>query len=126
MTSQNNAFGSGMTAHGCRRVSPRPKAVAHTGMKHFFVYTLASKRNGTLYIGITSDLKWTVYEHKNDLVPGFTARYKTHYLVYYELYYDAEAATRRERQMKRQNRRWKLNLIEENNPDWKDLYDRLL
>ena len=95
-------------------------------MKHFFVYILASKRDGALYIGLTADLKWKVFEHKNDLVPGYAAKYKTHNLVYYELYYDAEAATRRERQMKKRSRRWKLDLIEQNNPDWNDLYDRLL
>jgi putative endonuclease len=86
---------------------------------------MASKKNGTLYIGITNDLIGRVFEHKNDLIDGFTKRYKVHNLVYYEFTNDAEAAILREKQLKRWKRKWKVELIEEMNPGWKDLYDDL-
>ena len=95
-------------------------------MKQYYVYILASKRNGTLYIGVTSDLIRRTYEHKNNLLPGFTTKYNVHHLVYFEPYADIEAAIRREKQLKKWNRKWKLNLIEKRNPDWNDLYDELL
>ncbi len=91
----------------------------------FYVYILASQRRGTLYIGVTSNLIKRVYEHKNDLVDGFTKKYKVHRLVYYEVTGDVETALSRERQMKKWNRVWKIRLIEENNPEWADLYDSL-
>jgi len=94
-------------------------------MHKYYVYILASKRNGTLYIGVTSDLVRRVYEHKSDLVDGFTKRYQVHDLVYYEMTSDAESAIRREKQIKKWNRGWKLRLIEKNNPDWRDLYGNL-
>jgi len=84
------------------------------------VYILASKRNGTLYIGVTSDIIKRTWEHKNDSVEGFTKRYRVHRLVYYELHEDMESAIRREKQMKKWNRDWKLELIEKQNPDWRD------
>ena len=90
------------------------------------VYILASKRNGTLYIGVTSDLPKRAWEHKNDLVEGFTKRYKVHRLVYYELHGDMETAIKREKQMKKWNRAWKLELIEKQNPDWRDLWEEIL
>ena len=90
------------------------------------VYIFASKRNGTLYIGVTSNLLKRVWEHKNDLVEGFTKRYKVHRLVYYELHGDMETAIRREKQMKKWNRAWKLELIEKQNPDWRDLWEEIL
>ncbi|OGZ33775.1 MAG: GIY-YIG nuclease [Candidatus Portnoybacteria bacterium RBG_13_41_18] len=93
--------------------------------ENYYVYILANKSNGTLYIGVTSDLKKRVYEHKNDLIEGFTKKYQIHMLVYYEQTNDIESAIRREKQLKKWNRKWKLKLIEENNPDWKDLYDEL-
>ena len=90
------------------------------------VYILASKRNGTLYIGVTSDLIKRTWEHKNDSVEGFTKRYRVHRLVYYELHEDMESAIRRETQMKKWNRDWKLELIEKQNPDWRDLWEGIL
>ena len=93
--------------------------------KDYYVYILASKRNGTLYIGITSDLIKRVWEHKNKFVDGFTKRYNINKLVYYEQYSDPENAIKREKRLKKYNRKWKLNLIEEVNPDWKDLYEEI-
>ena len=90
------------------------------------VYILASKRNGTLYIGVTSDLIKRTWQHKNDSVEGFTKRYRVHRLVYYELHEDMESAIRREKQMKKWNRDWKLELIEKQNPDWRDLWEGIL
>ena len=95
-------------------------------MKYGYVYILASKRNGTLYIGVTSDLIKRVYEHKNDFVDGFTKKYKVHSLVYYEQCDDIESAISEEKRLKRWNRKWKLELIEKENPRWKDLYEDLL
>jgi putative endonuclease len=95
-------------------------------MKQFFVYMLCSKRNGTLYTGVTSDLIKRVYEHKNGLTEGFTKTYGVHRLVWYELHGAAETAIPREKQIKKWNRDWKLELIEQMNPDWKDLYDELV
>ncbi len=95
-------------------------------MKQYYVYILASKRNGTLYIGVTSDLLKRIYEHKNDLVDGFTKEYRVHRLVYYEETDDANSAILREKQMKKWNRQWKMELIEKFNPEWKDLYKDLL
>jgi putative endonuclease len=90
------------------------------------VYILASKRNGTLYVGVTSNLQKRVWEHKNDLVQGFTKRYGVHHLAYYELHEDMMSAITREKQMKKWNRAWKVRLIERHNPDWKDLWDRII
>ena len=94
--------------------------------KNYFTYILASKRNGTLYIGVTSNLIKRIYEHKNNLVEGFTKKYKVHTLVYYEQTNDSESAILREKQLKKWNRKWKLELIEKNNPQWADLYEELL
>lgn len=94
--------------------------------ENFYVYILASQRRGTLYIGVTSNLARRVYEHKKDLVKGFTKKYGVHRLVYYEVSRDAESALSREKQMKKWNRIWKIKLIEENNPDWEDLYESSL
>jgi putative endonuclease len=90
------------------------------------VYILASKRNGTLYIGVTNDLQKRVWEHKSDLVVGFAKRYGIHQLVYYELHGDMMAAITREKQMKKWNRAWKLELIEKHNPGWSDLWERVI
>jgi putative endonuclease len=95
-------------------------------MKHCYVYILASKRNGTLYIGVTSDLVKRIYEHKQNLIDGFTKEYNVHILVYYEHYNEIEEAILREKQMKKWNRKWKIRLIEEKNPEWKDLYSEIL
>jgi len=90
------------------------------------VYILASKRNGTLYIGVTSDLTKRVWEHKNDLVDGFTKRYRVHRLVWYEFHESMESALKREKSMKEWKRVWKLELIENVNPDWEDLYNTII
>jgi len=90
------------------------------------VYLLASKRNGTLYIGVTSDLVKRVWEHKNDIFEGFTKRYNVHNLVWYEIHENMESAIVREKRLKGWKRKWKLELIEKNNPDWKDLYNTIL
>lgn len=95
-------------------------------MKQPAVYILASQRNGTLYTGVTSDLVKRVWEHKNDLADGFTKKYGVHMLVYFELHGDMMAAITREKQVKKWNRKWKLRLIEEKNPQWKDLYETIL
>jgi putative endonuclease len=95
-------------------------------MKQYYVYILASKKNGTLYIGVTSDLVKRIYEHKNNLVEGFSKEYNVHSLVYYELHQEIEKAILREKQMKKWNRKWKMRLIEEKNPEWKDLYNEIV
>ena len=95
-------------------------------MKQYFVYILASKKNGTLYIGMTSDLIKRVWEHKNKVVEGFTHKYNIHRLVYYEIFDDPENAIKREKRLKFYKRDWKINLICDKNPDWDDLYDTLI
>ena len=94
-------------------------------MKQPAVYILASQRNGTLYIGVTSDLVQRAWHHKNDVFEGFTKQYGVHMLVWYELHEDMESAIIREKRLKKWNREWKLRLIEEMNPEWKDLYDSI-
>ncbi|MBE0428029.1 MAG: GIY-YIG nuclease family protein [Nitrospirae bacterium] len=94
--------------------------------KSFYVYILASKRNGTLYTGVTSDLIKRVWEHKKKLAEGFTEKYCIDKLVYYEQFQDAEYAIKREKRLKKYNRKWKLDLIEKSNPEWKDLYEELI
>jgi putative endonuclease len=89
----------------------------------YYIYLLASKRNGTLYVGVTHDLIRRVYEHKNDFVKGFTSKYGVHRLVYFEQCEDYESAVQREKQIKEWKRKWKLELIEKVNPEWKDLYE---
>jgi len=95
-------------------------------LKIYYVYILASKRNGTLYTGVTNDLLRRVYEHKNDLVEGFIKRYGVHMLVYYEHCDSAESAIQREKRLKSWHRKWKIRLIEETNPEWKDLYEEII
>ena len=90
------------------------------------VYILTSKRNGTLYIGVTSDLQKRAWEHKNDLIDGFTKKYGVHQLVYYELHENMVSAITREKQMKKWNRAWKLDLIEKQNSDWMDLWEEII
>ncbi|MDO8593888.1 MAG: GIY-YIG nuclease family protein [bacterium] len=89
------------------------------------VYILASKRNGTLYIGVTSNLQNRVYQHKSGMVEGFTKKYGVHTLVWYECTEDIESAITREKQIKAWKRKWKLELIEKENPAWRDLYEEL-
>ena len=95
-------------------------------MKPYYVYILASRKNGTLYIGVTSDLIRRVWQHKNDIHQGFTKKYSVHRLVWYEETQDIEAAILREKQMKKWRRQWKIELIEEKNPHWNDLYEDLI
>jgi putative endonuclease len=86
------------------------------------VYIMASKRNGTLYIGVTSNLAKRVWEHRSDLMKGFTQKYGVHHLVYFELHSDMGTAIQREKQLKKWNRAWKIALIERGNPAWQDLW----
>jgi len=90
--------------------------------RSFWVYILASRVGGTLYIGVTSDLVRRVYEHREELIPGFTREHGVHRLVYYEQHATAESAIRREKRLKKWNRAWKIALIEKDNPNWDDLY----
>ena len=92
-------------------------------MKNPCVYILASKRNGTLYIGVTSDLAQRVSLHKQDLIEGFTKRYGVHRVVYYEMHHTMPEAILREKRLKKWNRAWKIRLIESMNPEWVDLFD---
>ena len=87
------------------------------------VYMLASKARGTLYVGVTSDLVQRVWQHRSDLVEGFTRRYGVHRLVWYEVHETMESAIVREKALKKWNRAWKVRLIEEDNPGWADLYE---
>jgi putative endonuclease len=89
----------------------------------FYVYILASRRNGTLYIGMTDDLLRRIWQHREGNVPGFTANYAVKMLVWYKQYETRESALTRERRMKKWNRAWKLQLIERMNPAWRDLWD---
>ena len=95
-------------------------------MKHYYVYILASKKNGTLYIGITSDLVKRIYEHKNNLISSFTQKYNVHRLVYYEEFTDVLEAIAMEKRIKKWNRQWKIGLIEKVNGDWRDLYFEII
>ncbi len=95
-------------------------------IKQPYVYILSNKRNGTLYIGVTSELAKRVWQHKNSVAEGFSKRYVLHHLVWYEPHENMESAITREKQMKKWNREWKVKLIEKMNPDWKDLYETIL
>ena len=94
--------------------------------KQFFVYILASQRNGTLYVGVTSDLVKRVWQHQNDVLDGFTHQYGVTRLVWYEAQAGAEAAITREKQIKKWNRDWKIKLIEIENSGWNDLYPLIM
>ncbi len=91
----------------------------------YYVYLLANRKHGTLYIGVTNDLIRRVYEHKTDVVRGFTSQYGVHLLVWFESYDDIANAIAREKQLKKWRREWKINLIEKSNPEWVDLYSSL-
>ncbi len=92
-------------------------------MNQYYVYILSSAKNGTLYVGVTGNIVKRIYEHKNDLVEGFTKKYQVHNLVYYEVHRHINEAIQREKQIKKWNRSWKIRLIEETNFSWRDLYD---
>lgn len=94
-------------------------------MKQYYVYIMASERNGTLYIGVTSDLLKRVWEHKNGMVDGFTKTYHVHSLVWFEIHEDVASAIAREKNFKAWQRGWKLRLIEDTNPAWLDLYESI-
>jgi len=94
-------------------------------MKQYYVYILASKRYGTLYIGVTSDLKRRVYEHKEKSINGFTKEYNITNLVWYESTEDIESAIKKEKQLKVWKRQWKVELIEKSNLEWRDLYSEI-
>jgi putative endonuclease len=95
-------------------------------MKLPCVYILASQRNGTLYVGVTSNLVQRIWQHKNDQVEGFTKKYKVHTLVWYEQHETMESAINREKALKEWQRAWKLELIESTNPEWHDLYEEIV
>lgn len=95
-------------------------------MKPGFVYLMAKKRNGTIYLGVTSNLPQRAYQHRNGLLEGFSKDNDCKLLVWFEVYDDLQEARRRELQMKKWKRAWKLELIEKENPQWKDLFDSLL
>jgi putative endonuclease len=95
-------------------------------LKQYYVYILASKRNGTLYTGFTDNLLGRVYQHKNGMAEGFTKRYGVKTLVHWEHADCKEGALLREKQIKEWHRKWKIELIEKSNPEWKDLYDELM
>ncbi len=93
--------------------------------KFYYVYILASQRNGTLYIGFTSNLPQRIYEHKQHLTPGFSSKYNVNKLVYFERFEDVNAAIKHEKRLKSWHRKWKKDLIEKYNPEWRDLYEDL-
>lgn len=93
--------------------------------KKFYVYIMAKARNSTFYVGITSDLLKRIAEHKNEIHDGFTKKYGIKTLVYYEIFDDAGNAIRREKRLKKWNRTWKMRIIEQMNPEWKDLYETI-
>jgi len=90
------------------------------------VYILANQRNGTLYVGVSSDLVKRIWIHKNDFIEGFSKQYGVHSLVFYELHANMAAAITREKQIKKWNRSWKMELIESTNPEWKDLWEQIV
>ena len=94
-------------------------------MKRYFVYIMASRRDGTLYVGVTSDLVRGAWEHREGYGDGFTSRYGVKLLVWYEVHGSVEAAIQREKNIKHWSRRWKIALIEESNPGWEDLFSRI-
>ena len=91
-----------------------------------YIYIMTNKPNGVLYIGVTSSLENRIYQHKNNLIPGFTSKYQLHNLVYYEVFNDIRDAITREKQLKNWRRIWKVGLIEKENPEWIDLYDKII
>ena len=104
-----------------RRESQLAFQIMYKTSYQYFVYILASKKNGVLYIGVTNDLEKRVLEHKNKIAKGFTSRYNVDKLMYFEKFTNIKDAIKREKRLKKWNRQWKVNLIEERNPDWVDL-----
>ena len=95
-------------------------------MKNGYVYILTNKENGTLYVGVTSDLIKRIWQHKNKFVEGFSKKYDLNKLVYYEVFNDIENAITREKQLKNWHRQWKINLINQQNPNWADLHKDII
>jgi len=95
-------------------------------MKLYYLYILTSRKYGTLYVGVTSDLPKRIAEHKQNIIEGFTKKYKVHILVYYEVYNDIQEAILREKQIKNWKRSWKISLIEKSNSEWRDLYNEII
>lgn len=95
-------------------------------MKQYYVYILASKKHGVLYIGVTSELIGRTWQHKEGVAEGFSKRYWVKRLVYFEVYDEVEQAILREKRLKKWNREWKILLIEEKNPEWRDLYEDMV
>ena len=95
-------------------------------MKNYYIYIVTNKPRGTLYIGMTSELIRRAYEHRNGLIDGFTKKYNLKMLVYFEVFNRVEDAITREKRLKKWNRQWKINLIEKSNPEWDDLYIKLV
>lgn len=118
----DNALLGAEFRHSRESGNPRPTNTT----KQPCVYILASRRNGTLYTGVTSDLVKRAWEHRNNLVEGFTRRYGVHLLVYYELHGEMLAAIEREKRIKKWRRAWKIELIEQANPRWFDLWEATL
>ena len=104
---------------------PRRRASGKKMEKQYYVYILAKARNSTFYVGITSDLRKRIWEHKTNAADGFTKKHQIKNLVYYEAFNDPENAIQREKRLKKWNRTWKMRVIEEMNPDWKDLYEEI-
>lgn len=92
----------------------------------YYVYILANEKNGTLYIGVTDDMVRRIYEHKNNVIDGFSKKYGVHDLVYFETHKDINEAILREKQMKKWKRYWKIKLINKSNPGWSDLYSQIV
>ncbi len=95
-------------------------------MKKYYVYILSNKKNGTLYVGVTSDLIKRIYQHKDGSIEGFTKKYDLKRLVYFEEGCNVNEAIKREKQLKKWNRQWKINLIEKENPEWDDLFENIV
>jgi putative endonuclease len=113
---------------GCHSGAPQsgePGIHNHGSLALYYVYLLASRKHGTLYLGVTNDLIRRVYEHRTHAVRGFTARYRVHLLVWFECYDDVINAITREKEIKKWRHDWKINLIERSNPGWVDLYASL-
>jgi putative endonuclease len=109
---------------GVKRLTPKKRVLKF--ISNYFVYILASKRNGTLYVGFTGNLLQRVYAHRNGMVDSFTKKYCVYMLVYYETGNDYNGTLQREKQIKEWHRKWKIELIEKHNPKWRDLYEDIV
>jgi putative endonuclease len=94
--------------------------------KYYYVYIITNKKNGALYIGVTSDIVKRVWEHKQKFIDGFTKRYNIYKLIYFEQFIESMNAIKREKRLKKYNRQWKIDLIEKRNPQWNDLYEQII